>query len=465
MDSGRGGSTGGVGDAVPSPILDETITVAVIPARGGSKGIVGKNLRSVGGVPLVVRAIRSARAARSIDLVVVSTDDADIATAATEAGAVVVRRPVELSGDTASSESAVTHALDAVVSDPATAGRPVRAVVLIQATSPLIDPVDLDEAVGRVRSGDADVVFSATPTHAFLWRDGDPTEGVVGINHDRSSRPRRQDRAAEYRETGAFYVMDVAGFRAASHRFFGTVAVQLVPERHAIEIDVPADLELARAVAAIDDADDADEPAPVGSEEVRPDDGVPDVDGSGPILVDAVVTDFDGVHTDDTAIVDEDGREAVRVHRGDGHGIRLLRDAGIPFLILSAERNGVVAARAAKLQVEVVHGVDGDDTRGDKGDVLRAWAERIGVPLERIAYLGNDVGDRPALDIVGWPVVVADAHPVARAAARVVLSSRGGAGAVRELADRVLSGRAIGPTPVHRAVVPVEHSTDERRSS
>lgn len=454
---------------MPAGVPDETITVAVIPARGGSKGIVGKNLRTVGGVPLIVRAIRSARDARSIDLVVVSTDDADIARTAMEAGAVVVRRPVELSGDTASSESAVAHALDAIVSDPATAGRPIGAVVLIQATSPLIDPLDLDEAVGRVRSRDVDVVFSATPTHSFLWRDGEATEGVVGVNHDRSSRPRRQDRAAEYRETGAFYAMDAVGFRAASHRFFGTVAVHLVPERHAIEIDVPADLELARAVAAIDEADTAEadtaEADTAEADTAGVATGDSDIDRSGPILVDAVVTDFDGVHTDDTAFVDEDGRESVRVHRGDGHGVRLLRATGIPVLILSAERNGVVAARAAKLQVDVVHGVDGDDTRGDKGDVLRAWAERIGVPLERIAYLGNDVGDLPALDIVGWPVVVADAHPAARAAARVVLSTAGGAGAVRELADRVLSGRAIGPTTVHRAVVPAEHSTDERRSS
>jgi YrbI family 3-deoxy-D-manno-octulosonate 8-phosphate phosphatase len=441
MDSGRNASTDGDVDAVRP-------TIAVIPARGGSKGIPGKNLRTVGGVPLVVRAVRAAKAARTIDLVVVSTDDEEIASAATGAGAVVVRRPDDLSGDTASSESAVLHALDAIDAGVIDAGavngdRPVGIVLLVQATSPLIDPTDLDDAVRRVRDGDADVVFSATPTHAFLWRDGGSADGVVGVNHDRSSRPRRQDRPAEYRETGAFYVMDADGFRAAGHRFFGTVAVQTVPERHAIEIDVPADLELARAIAAVDEDDRS----------------------GAPIDVDAVVTDFDGVHTDDTATVDELGHESVRVHRGDGHGVRLLREAGVPVLVLSAERNGVVAARAAKLQIDVVHGVDGGDARGDKGDVLRSWADRVGVPLERIAYLGNDVGDLPALEIVGWPVVVADAHPAARAAARVVLSNRGGSGAVRELADRVLASRHASPTHVQRAGGPLELSPDERRSS
>jgi N-acylneuraminate cytidylyltransferase len=442
MGNGQGEGTRSDHGFGPVPAPDASLTVAVIPARGGSKGIAGKNLRTVGGVPLVVRAIRAAQAAPSIDRVAVSTDDPGIAAAADEAGALVILRPVELAGDTASSESAVLHALDAMESSPATGGRAIGIVVLVQATSPFIDPLGLDEAVRRVASTTADVVFSATRTHAFLWRDGEAAEGVVGVNHDRTSRPRRQDRAAEYRETGAFYVMNAVGFRAASHRFFGTVAVQVVPEGHGVDIDAPADLELARAVASIETARD-----PV------------------PIDVDAVVTDFDGVHTDDTAIVGEGGRETVRVHRGDGQGIRLLRDAGIPVLILSAERNGVVAARGAKLRVDVIHGVDGADARGDKGDVLRAWAQSVGASLERIAYLGNDVGDLPALEIVGWPVVVADAHPAARAAARVVLASRGGSGAVRELADRVLAARPVTPSHVRRAHHPAAHSTDERRSS
>lgn len=410
--------------------------VAVIPARGGSKGIPGKNLQIVGGVPLVARAVASAAGARGVDLVVVSTDDEEIARVARGAGAVIVDRPAAISGDTASSESAVLHALDALASSSGLA-QPADVVVFIQATSPLIDPLDLDDAVSRVVGGEADVVFSAAETHAFLWRDGGGPDGVVGVNHDRASRPRRQDRAAEYRETGAFYVMDAAGFRAAGHRFFGRVAVQIVPDRHGLDIDTPADLELARAVAAIDE------------------------EAVDMIDVDAVVTDFDGVHTDDMAYVAADGSETVRVSRSDGHGVRLLRGAGVPVLILSAERNAVVAARGAKLGVETIHGVDGDDTRGDKGDVLTAWAQRVGVPLARVAYVGNDVGDLPALRLVGWPIAVADAHPSVRAIARVVLTAPGGGGAVRELADRVIAAHRR-PSPDPRSA---GRLTEERRSS
>ncbi len=86
--------------------------IAIIPARGGSKGVPGKNVARVGGVPLVARAVRSALAAPSIDGVFVSTDDAVIAAAARAAGADVVERPADLAGDLATSESALLHALD-----------------------------------------------------------------------------------------------------------------------------------------------------------------------------------------------------------------------------------------------------------------------------------------------------------------------------------------------------------------
>jgi len=229
--------------------------VAVIPARAGSKGIPGKNLRQVGGRSLVRRAVESARAARLVDAVVVSTDEGPrgdaIAAEATAAGARVVRRPAELAGDEASSESALLHALDALRA----ADEEPEVLVFLQATSPFIDPADLDDAVARVRAG-ADSVFAATPSHAFLWRT-DGSGRAVAVNHDAATRPRRQDREPEYRETGAFTVLRVAGFRAHRHRFFGRVEIALVDQRFAIDIDEPADLALADALVP-----DGDAPSP-----------------------------------------------------------------------------------------------------------------------------------------------------------------------------------------------------------
>ncbi|WP_456236784.1 acylneuraminate cytidylyltransferase family protein, partial [Agromyces humi] len=125
--------------------------------------------------------------------------------------------------------------------------------VLIQATSPFIDPADLDAAVDQVERGHRDAVFSAAPTHVFLWRE-DAAAGAVGVNHDAAHRPRRQDRDPEFAETGAFYVFRTEGFRAAGHRFFGRVGMQPVHPDHALEIDEAADLERARALAPYVDA-------------------------------------------------------------------------------------------------------------------------------------------------------------------------------------------------------------------
>lgn len=378
--------------------------LAVIPARGGSAGVPLKNLAPVGGIPLVSRAVRACLRADLIDQVVVSTDHAGIAEAAREAGATVVERPAELSDANASSESAVLHAMDTLGEDP-------EVVVLVQCTSAFIDSADLTSAVRKVLDGEADSVVSGLPTHEFLW-----TAGGAGINHDPAVRQRRQDREPEFRENGAFYVMRAAGLREHGHRFFGAVAVQPVPVKHGIEIDDPADLELVRALA-------------------------PFLDVPEPIDVDAVITDFDGVHTDDRAYVDSDGREMVLVSRSDGMGVSLLRRAGVKVLVMSTEHNPVVAARARKLGVPVLQGL------ADKRTVLLDWLRIEGLDPARVAYVGNDVNDLGPMGEVGWPVAVPDAHPRVRAAARVVLSKAGGDGAVRELCDRVAAARPEPAAP------------------
>lgn len=380
---------------------------AVILARGGSKGVPGKNVALVGGVPLVARAVRAARAASRVDMVLVSTDDREIAAAARAAGAGVIDRPAAIAGDTASSEAALLHALDLLRAE----GRPLDVIVFIQPTSPFILASDIDAAVDRVASGEADVAFSAFESYAFLWAA--TPDGAIGVNHDHSRRPRRQDRDPHYQETGAFYVMRVDGFERAGFRFFGRIVVQPVSEDWAIEIDTPAELERARMLAP----------------------GFRDpAQSEWPTRVAGIVTDFDGVHTDDTALTLQDGTEGVIVSRSDGTGIELLVRAGIPFLILSKESNPVVTARAAKLGVEVLQQVH------EKGATISAWADAKGIDLADVVYVGNDVNDLPAMALVGWPVAVADARPEVRAAARTVLSRTGGRGAIRELADGLLRG-------------------------
>ncbi|WP_394161153.1 cytidylyltransferase domain-containing protein [Galactobacter valiniphilus] len=385
--------------------------VVVIPARGGSKGVPLKNLRPVAGRSLVARAVDAARAAALVTDVLVSTDHAGIAREAVAAGARIVERPDELSGDTASSESAVLHALDTLAAN----GQPQPTItVLLQCTSPFIDPADLDEAIRRVLVGSADVSFSAVEDHGFLWAR-DTAGNVLAVGHEATHRPRRQDRAPQYRETGAFYAMRTSGLRACRHRFFGTIDILEVPAWTAPEIDSLEDLQAVSELAA----------------------RRAHAAGSAALLdVDALVTDFDGVHTDDAAYVSQDGTETVRVNRGDGLGVSRLTRAGVPLLILSTEVNPVVSARAAKLGVPVLQGI------ADKADALREWMREHRLDPRRVAYLGNDVNDLPALRLVGWPLAVADARPEVLAEARLTLAAGGGHGAVREACERVLAGRA-----------------------
>jgi YrbI family 3-deoxy-D-manno-octulosonate 8-phosphate phosphatase len=288
-------------------------------------------------------------------------------------------------------------------------------VLLVQCTSPFITSDEIDGVVAAVTEDGADTAHTVAPFHGFVWRDGDGTEGgSSGVNHDKATRPRRQDRPQDLLETGAAYAMRADGFRAAGHRFFGRTALVRTDPARVLEIDEPADLERARALAPLLD----------------PRAGIPTRDA-----VDAVVLDFDGTQTDDRVLIDTDGHEAVTVHRGDGLGIAALRRAGLPVLILSTETNPVVAARARKLQVPVLHGIDRKDL------ALKQWCEENGIAPERVLYAGNDVNDLGCFALVGWPVAVAGAHDVVRAAARAVTTAHGGHGAIREIAAWLL-----GPT-------------------
>ncbi|MFB8415826.1 cytidylyltransferase domain-containing protein [Streptomyces albidoflavus] len=388
--------------------------LAVIPARGGSKGVPGKNLAEVGGVPLVARAVHACRTARLVSEVLVSTDDPAIAEAARAAGATTVERPAPLSGDTATSEAAVLHALD---TDEARHGRLADVVLLVQCTSPFLTADDVDGVTAAVLEG-ADTAVTAAPFHGFLWRDlatgATPSSGH-GVNHDAAHRPRRQDRPEDLLETGAAYAMRGDGFRAVRHRFFGRTALVRTDPARVLEIDDPHDLARARALAPLLDRNEA-----------------PGARRPGPGDVDAVVLDFDGTQTDDTVQIDAEGRERVSVHRGDGLGIAALRDAGIPLLILSTEQNPVVTARARKLRIPVLHGVDRKD------EALKQWCDEQGVDPARVLYAGNDANDLPCFALAGWPVAVASAHEPVRRAARAVTTAPGGRGAIREIASWLL---------------------------
>lgn len=142
-----------------------------------------------------------------------------------------------------------------------------------------------------------------------------------------------------------------------------------------------------------------------------------------------VAFDFDGVFTDNSVYVFEDGSEAVRCFRGDGIGLRKLELAGIKAVIISTERNPVVSERSRKLGIRYIQDCD------DKRATLQTIMEEMGLSMAQVAFVGNDVNDLHCLTCVGLPIVVQDAHPDVIPYARYQTKARGGHGAVREICD------------------------------
>lgn len=144
-----------------------------------------------------------------------------------------------------------------------------------------------------------------------------------------------------------------------------------------------------------------------------------------------VAFDFDGVFTDNMVYVFENGTEAVRCTRGDGIGLKKLRQIGIDTVIISSEANPVVSARARKLQIDCVQNCK------DKRGALEDRMAKMRISLNQVAFVGNDINDLACLTCVGLPIVVKDAHPDVIPVARYQTRTPGGHGAVREICDLI----------------------------
>jgi N-acylneuraminate cytidylyltransferase len=385
--------------------------LAIIPARGGSKSIPRKNIKLLNGQPLIAWTIEAARQAEFVDRIVVSTDDDEIAATARQFGAEVVMRPADISGDLASSESALLHVLQTLgdredyVPD---------IVAFLQCTAPLMLPDDIDSTVHQVLQESYDSAVTMTPFHHFVWSE-DEEGRMTGVNHTPTLRLMRQQRKPQFLEVGAVYAMRTNGFLENGFRFFGRIGRHKIPSLRALEIDEPGDWPLAEALMRT-----------LGKsreKRLRPS------RWSG---VKAVVTDFDGVMTDNRVHVDQEGREAVVCNRADGWGISLLREAKISVACISTEANPVVSARCEKLGIPYWQGQE------DKLSALQAFLDEEGIEPQDCLYVGNDTNDARCLEFVGLAVVPQDAAPVVTPLADWQTEAAGGDGVLREIASLIL---------------------------
>jgi len=358
----------------------------------------------------LVYSIEAAQKTPPVNRIVVSTDDPEIAAVARQYGADVVQRPAELSGDTATSESALLHVLEFLHE---TESYEPDLVVFLQATSPLRRPDDIENAIAALLAEGGDSLFSASPVEGFVWRS--TKDDLLPMTYDPTVRPRRQEiKERIWEENGSIYVFKPWVLRKYHSRLGGKIAIYPMDRLDSLQIDKPDDFALMERLMVLRP-----------SRSVRPDFS----------RVRLLVLDFDGVMTDNRVLVDQDGREAVWCNRGDGLGITRLKKAGVEILALSTEANPVVAARCQKLGIECVQGCD------DKLPALETIVQRRSLHPDEVAYVGNDMNDLACIRWVGVPIAVADAIPEVRSASRSVTTRAGGHGAVREVTEWLMAAR------------------------
>ncbi|ABL65536.1 acylneuraminate cytidylyltransferase family protein [Chlorobium phaeobacteroides] len=215
-------------------------TVVVIPARGGSKGLKDKNIYPVAGKPLLAWSIMQARAAKQVEQVFVSTNDDTIAGVAREYGAEVIIRPEELSGDKATSESALLHALGVIEGD---CGIRLRRMVFLQATSPLRKPDDIDLALNQFERDRADSLISVTKADDLtLWECRNKL--WKSVNFDYRNRGMRQDRPSQFIENGSIYILNPDLLRTLGNRIGEKLTVYEMDFWQTWEVDTIDEIDL-----------------------------------------------------------------------------------------------------------------------------------------------------------------------------------------------------------------------------
>ena len=216
--------------------------IAIIPARGGSKGILKKNIINFLDKPLITHSIKYAKESILINDIYVTTDDKDIAKVSLDSGAKVINRPDNLSNDTASTESAILHALDNIKTKPET-------IILLQPTSPLRPKGSLDEAIKHFVSEKYDSLLSISPTHRFFWETKKQT-AIPKYNY--KNRPRRQDIKSDevnYVENGSLYISTYNNLISNKNRLGGNIGFVIFEEEYSYEIDTPTDLKILTSIA------------------------------------------------------------------------------------------------------------------------------------------------------------------------------------------------------------------------
>ena len=380
--------------------------IALIPARGGSKGIPRKNLKSLNGLPLIAYTIKDSLNSRLLDEVYVSTEDKEIKEISQKYGAKVIDRPSNLSSDASSTESVMLHAASYLEND-------FDFMVLLQCTSPLRGENDIDLAIKKIIDGKKDSLLSGYRNDHFLWDNkGNP------INYDYAKRPRRQEKEWEFVENGSIYITSKKALLKEKCRLGGRIGQHLMPKLTSFEIDEESDFRLAEFMMR--------EKTKLNLSKT-----------AGKIK--AIIFDFDGVFTDGLVYLDEEGSETMKFSRLDGKGIELARKAGLITAVISSENSMIALQRIKKLKID-------EAFLGEKNKIksYNRIMKKYKLKDDEICFCGDDVQDMEVMDRSGLSCAPSNAVDEVKKISKYVSSFQGGSGFVRDVCNLLLNSKKRG---------------------
>lgn len=380
-------------------------TIAFIPVRGGSKSIPLKNIKPFCGKPLVCWNIEALEDCNLIDEIIVATDSDKIETtvlAQSYKKTKIYRRSAENACDTASTESVMLEYIN-------NRHLPQEDIfMLVQATSPLTETKHFTEALEIYQKGLYDSMLTCVRNYRFFWN-----EDGTSKNYDYMNRPRRQNFKGELMENGAFYINTVSNILKSGNRLSGKIGIYEMPEYTATEIDEPDDWIILENLMR----------KHVLSKRISQ------------LQIKLFLSDVDGTLTDGGMYYSEKGDELKKFNTRDGMGFQLLREAGIKTGIITSENTQIVVNRAQKLKIDFL--IQGK-RNGGKLAAAKEICKQLGITLNEVAYIGDDINCRELLEVVGLAACPADACKIIKNIPSIkIMEHKGGEGCVREFIETI----------------------------
>ena len=382
------------------------MNIAFIPARCGSKSIKLKNIKLFCNKPLIYWTIKSLDESSMINEIVVATDCNEIkktVEAFNFKKTRVYNRNKLNAGDSSSTESAIMEFLHKEKFNDNDK------FLLVQATSPLTETKDFEEALIKMKSENSDSLLTCVRVKRFLWNDNNEP-----INYNFEKRPRRQDFNGSLIENGAFYINSVSNIISSNNRLSGKISIYEMEEYKYVEIDEENDWIIAESLMK--------KYFKINKQRKK---------------IKVFLSDVDGTLTDAGMYYSESGEELKKFNTRDGKGFELLKKAGIKVGIITSEDTSIVEKRAKKMKLDYLF--QGLEHKG-KLNVVLEICKNEGISLEEVAYIGDDINCIELLERVGLAACPSDSISSVKKILNInVMIKKGGEGAVREFSEIILS--------------------------